>query len=112
MIPVEAVEAVSDEAFKAASDTYMEVLTDLRLKEGGGFKVASQNRRALRAAIQAAAPHMLKAVWDEAYGKGFEAAAPHMLDVMANRETKAGELAAEYRRGYRDGLADRKQVTK
>ena len=39
----------------------------------GGFKVASQNRRALRAAIQAAAPHMLKAVWDEAYGKGFEA---------------------------------------
>ena len=31
-----------------------------------------------------------------------EAAAPYML---------AGELAAEYRRGYRDGLTDRKQVT-
>jgi hypothetical protein len=31
-----------------------------------------------------------------------EAAAPYML---------ADELAAEYRRGYRDGLTDRKQVT-
>ena len=31
-----------------------------------------------------------------------EAAAPHMQVV---------ELAAEYRRGYRDGLTDRKQVT-
>ena len=31
-----------------------------------------------------------------------EAAAPHMRVV---------ELAAEYRRGYRDGLTDRKQVT-
>lgn len=33
------------------------------------------------------------------------------LDAMVNRETKAAELAAEYRRGYRDGLADRKQAT-
>lgn len=33
------------------------------------------------------------------------------LDAMVNRETKREELAAEYRRGYRDGLIDRKQVT-
>lgn len=52
-----------------------------------------------------------------------EAAAPILLshereqtrlahvDAMVNRETKRDELAAEYRRGYRDGLTDRKQVT-
>lgn len=62
------------DAIKAAEAAYRETLTDLRLKEGGGFKAPSQVRRSIRAALEAAAPYMLRAVWDEAYGKGFEAA--------------------------------------
>lgn len=49
---------IPKEAIKAAEDTYRETLVDLRLTEGGGFKVASQNRRALHAALAAAAPFM------------------------------------------------------
>lgn len=57
-----------------------------------------------RAALEAAAPHMLSHEREQTR-------LAH-LDAMVNRETKTDELAAEYRRGYRDGLADRKQVTK
>jgi hypothetical protein len=57
-------------------------------------------------AVEAAA----KAIWqgplnthrEQVMRSALEAAAPYMLAV---------ELAAEYRRGYRDGLTDRKQVT-
>lgn len=56
---------ISDEAFRAANAAYMETLTDLRLSEGGGLKMASRNRRALRAALEAAAPHMLAQAFDE-----------------------------------------------
>jgi hypothetical protein len=56
---------ISDEAFKAANDAYTEALVDLRLREGGGFKVVSQQRRALRAALEAAAPYMLRDAWLE-----------------------------------------------
>ena len=66
--------AIPTEAERAAEAAYSETLAHLRLTEGGGFKVASQVRRSIHSAIQAAAPHMLRAVWDEAYGKGFEAA--------------------------------------
>ena len=58
---------IPDKATKAAQDTFIEVLTDLRLKEGGGFKVASQQRRAIAAALEAAAPHLMAAAWDEGY---------------------------------------------
>lgn len=40
----------------------METLVGLRLAEGGGFKVASQQRRSIRAALEAAAPFMLAEV--------------------------------------------------
>jgi hypothetical protein len=50
---------ISDEAVEAANDAYTEALVDLRLREGGGFKVVSQQRRALRAALEAAAPILL-----------------------------------------------------
>jgi len=56
---------ISKEASEAAHNTYREVLTDLRLTEGAGFKVASQVRRALDAAIEAAAPHLMAQAWDE-----------------------------------------------
>lgn len=57
--------SIPDEAFKDAEATYREVLTDLRLKEGGGFKVPSQTRRALCAALEAAAPYLKAEAWDE-----------------------------------------------
>ena len=65
---------ITAEAKRAAEDAYRETLTDLRLVEGGGFKVVSQVRRSIHAALEAAAPYLLRAVWDEAYCKGFEAA--------------------------------------
>lgn len=65
---------IPTEAKRAAEGAYRETLTDLRLAEGGGFNVASQVRRSIHAALEAAAPHLLRDVWDEAYGKGFEAA--------------------------------------
>jgi hypothetical protein len=64
--------SIPDEAFRAANERYSEVLTDLRLREGGGFKVASQNRRALLAALEAAAPHLMAQAWDEGERTGFE----------------------------------------
>jgi hypothetical protein len=57
----------------------------------------------LRAALEAATPYMLSHEREQTR-------LAH-LDAMVNRETKRDELAAEYRRGYRDGLVDRKQVT-
>lgn len=63
--------SISDEAFKAADNAYMETLTDLRLKEGGGFKVGSQNKRALRAAFEAAAPYLMAQAWAEGHEDGF-----------------------------------------
>jgi hypothetical protein len=56
---------IPDEAVEAAQGKFMEVLADLRLKEGGGFKAASQQRRAIAAALEAAAPHLMARVWDE-----------------------------------------------
>ena len=50
---------IPDAAIAAAERAYRETLTELRLAEGGGFKVASQVRRALHAALEAAAPHMI-----------------------------------------------------
>lgn len=55
---------ISDEALKAANDAYCETLTELRLAEGGGFKVASQVRRSIRAALEAAAPYIAAEAWD------------------------------------------------
>lgn len=52
---------IPEEAFRAAEATYTETLVDLRIAEGGGFKVASQQRRAIRAALEAAAPYMVPA---------------------------------------------------
>jgi hypothetical protein len=49
---------ISEEAFREAEATYTEKLVELRLAEGGGFKVASQQRRAIRAALEAAAPFL------------------------------------------------------
>jgi len=46
------------EVVEAAKMAYRETLTDLRLAEGGGFKVSSQVDRALLAALEAAAPHL------------------------------------------------------
>lgn len=39
---------------EAAANAYRETITELRLSEGGGFKVASQHRRSLDAALTAA----------------------------------------------------------
>jgi hypothetical protein len=39
----------------------------MRLSEGGGFKVPSQQRRAIRAALEAAAPHILAEAKAEAW---------------------------------------------
>ena len=57
----------------------------------------------LRAAIEAAATILLSHEREQTR-------LAH-IDAMVNRETTREELAAEYRRGYRDGLIDRKQVT-
>ena len=56
---------IPEAAFRAAEATYMETIVELRLAEGGGFKVASQQRRAIRAALEAAAPHLMAEAWDE-----------------------------------------------
>jgi hypothetical protein len=56
---------IPEEAFRAASERYQEVLTRLRLAEGGGFKVASQHRRAITAALEAAAPFILEPVIEQ-----------------------------------------------
>lgn len=50
--------AIPAEAERAAEAAYSETLAHLRLSEGGGFKVASQVRRSIRAALEAAAPHI------------------------------------------------------
>ena len=71
-------QVIPAEAQRAAEAAYRETLTDLRLAEGGGFKVASQNRRALTAALEAAAPHMLAGAWDEGREAG-------MLDYYNTR---------------------------
>jgi len=49
---------IPDAARLAAEAAYTETIAELRLAEGGGFKVASQQRRAIAAALEAAAPHM------------------------------------------------------
>lgn len=104
MIPAEAVEAL---ARVLAQESLVEA--DMA---GAGWDAENDDP----------APFMPRA--RERAGAYLEAAAPYMLshereqtrlahlDAMVNRETKADELAAEYRRGYRDGLTDRKQVTK
>lgn len=46
------------EARRAAESAYTEKLVELRLAEGGGFKVASQQRRAIAFALEAAAPYI------------------------------------------------------
>lgn len=86
------------ERIQAAADAYRETLTELRLREGGGFKVASQNRRALEDALAAAEDVMfrtleeLAASWDDewnncepgdqaAFGKGL--AADELRSVIA-----------------------------
>ncbi|KQQ98006.1 hypothetical protein ASF74_14830 [Arthrobacter sp. Leaf145] len=53
----------------AAENAYRETITELRLAEGGGFKVASQHRRALEAAINAAAPFIAAQAWDEGWDR-------------------------------------------
>ena len=63
---------ITDEARRAAQFAYTETLTELRLSEGGGLKVASQHRRALDTALEAAAPHVLAAAWDGAYQSALE----------------------------------------
>lgn len=50
---------ISSEAAAAGENAYRETIVNLRLEEGGGLKVASQNRRALKAALEAAAPLIL-----------------------------------------------------
>lgn len=52
---------INEEAFRAAESTYMEKIVELRLAEGGGFKVPSQQKRAMRAALEAAAPYIIQA---------------------------------------------------
>lgn len=49
---------IPEAAIKAAESAYYETLTELRLAEGGGFKVSSQVKRSLRAALEAAAPYI------------------------------------------------------
>lgn len=83
MIPVEAVEAAAKGIFDVRDDPY-----DLDEWEDLDSTAREPYVCNARAALEAAAPYML-----------------------SQRETKDDELAAEYRRGYRDGLADRKQVT-
>jgi len=56
---------VPDEAVEAARSKYREVLIELRLSEGGGFKVGSQVSRAIAAAVTAAAPFIAAQAWDE-----------------------------------------------
>jgi len=53
-------------AAKVAGDVFTETLVALRLKEGGGFKVASQQRRAIAAALAAAAPHLIAQALNDA----------------------------------------------
>lgn len=55
---------IPEAAQRAAEAAYTEKLVELRLSEGGGFKAASQQRRAIASALEAAAPHMLAEAWD------------------------------------------------
>lgn len=45
---------MESERRRAASAAYTATIVDLRLREGGGFKIASQQRRAVEAALDAA----------------------------------------------------------
>lgn len=67
---------ISNDATKAAQTAYRETLTELRLTEGGGFNVSSQVRRAIDAALEAAAPYLVQAAkaeaWDEGEKIGYE----------------------------------------
>lgn len=61
------------EARRAAEAAYTEKLVELRLAEGGGFKVASQQRRAIAFALEAAAPLMSSAEYDRGFDDGHRA---------------------------------------
>lgn len=79
---------VATEVVKKAADRYNEVLVDLRLIEGGGFKVPSQHRRALWAALDA--------VEGEMRAQALERAADLVHDKAKGLDTT--ELGEE--RGY------------
>lgn len=98
MIPVEAVEAAAKALYHDGWDgpPYWESLADDHSDKVRGLWAAQK-------ALEAAAPILLS--------HEREMTRLAHLDAMVNRETKADELRAEYRRGYRDGLIDRKEVT-
>jgi hypothetical protein len=87
---------IPDEAFHAADATYRDTILELRLAEGGGFKVASQQRRALRAALEAAAPHLSQ---------------PEPVS-SAEVNAVAAMVKDAYERGWGAGFRDRSKETK
>lgn len=55
---LKAAPVITGAAQRAAEAAYTEKLVELRLAEGGGFKAASQQRRAIASALEAALPHL------------------------------------------------------
>lgn len=62
---------IPEAASRAAEHAYRETLTELRLSEGGGFKVSSQVKRSIRAALEAAFPILMAQAWAEGHEDGF-----------------------------------------
>ena len=61
---------IPEGAARDAAAVFTETIAGLRLAEGGGFKVASQQRRAIRAALDAVTPALLAHAWDVGYEAG------------------------------------------
>jgi hypothetical protein len=67
---------ISTEAVEAAAQEYQGRLADLGQPPWGGLLDAGRAMRSklMRSAIEAAAPYLLREVWDVAYGLGWDAA--------------------------------------
>lgn len=84
---------IPDEALRAADAAYTETLVRLRLAEGGGFKVASQQKRALASALEAAAPHLLAEAFDAGQKSGMRHADRLVAAAKIGRPELPGPLS-------------------
>ena len=90
-------QVIPAEAVEAAETAYYETLTELRLQEGGGFKAASQVKRSIRAALEAAAPYMQAGALEAAAAEVDEGVGAHGQEEYADwlRERAAAERGGE-----------------
>ncbi|MFB8368541.1 hypothetical protein ACFC25_04165 [Pseudarthrobacter sp. NPDC055928] len=79
---------IPSEAKRAAEAAYRETLTGLRLAEGGGFKVPSQVKRSISAALDAAAPR----IREQGYEDGVQAVRDALLAFAEERDNALGAI--------------------